>query len=82
MTWVKLESIMASEKSSKTNTLGFYLFVKSKATTTTTEVIDNREQVDDFQSGEEQNGWRGSKGASLQLQNKSRGCNVQHREYS
>ena len=49
MTWVNLESIMASEISRKTNTLGFYLFVKSKATTTTTEVIDNREQVVDFE---------------------------------
>ena len=51
MTWVNLESIMASEISRKTNILGSYLYVKSKATTTTTEIIDNREQVDDFQSG-------------------------------
>ena len=82
MTWVNLESIMASEISRKTNILGSYLYVKSKATTTTTEIIDNREQVDDFQSGGGQNGWRGSKGANLQLQNKSWGCSVQHGDYS
>lgn len=82
MTWVNLESILASEISRKTNILGSYLFVKSKATTTTTEVIDNREHVDDFQSGGGKNGWRGSKGANFQLQNKSQGCNVHHGDYS